>query len=54
MLTFKDLGLDSSLIQAVEDLGFQTPTEVQKEAIPLLLKKDTDTIRNLRGDKLIN
>jgi len=44
MLTFKDLGLEPSLIQAVEDLGFQTPTDVQKEAIPLLLNKNTDLV----------
>ena len=44
MLTFKDLGLESNLIQAVEDLGFQTPTDVQKELIPLLLKNETDLV----------
>ncbi|MDG2372431.1 MAG: DEAD/DEAH box helicase [Flavobacteriaceae bacterium] len=44
MLTFKDLGLESNLIQAVEDLGFQTPTDVQKESIPVLLKNETDLV----------
>ena len=44
MITFKDLGLEPSLIQAVEDLGFETPTDVQKEAIPLLLNKNTDLV----------
>jgi ATP-dependent RNA helicase DeaD len=44
MITFKDLGLEPSLIQAVEDLGFEIPTDVQKEAIPLLLNKSTDLV----------
>ena len=44
MLTFKDLGLEPNLIQAVEDLGFETPTDVQKESIPLLLNNQTDLV----------
>jgi len=44
MLTFKELGLEPNLIQAVEDLGFQTPTDVQKESIPLLLNNNTDLV----------
>ena len=41
-MSFKILGLRSELIQAVEDLGFQTPMPIQKKAIPTLLfgKKD--------------
>jgi len=44
MLTFKDLGLELNLIQVVEELGFKTPTDVQKESIPLLLKNQTDLV----------
>lgn len=35
--TFADLGLPADLLAAVEDLGFTTPTDIQAEAIPVLL-----------------
>ena len=44
MLSFKDIGLKPFLINAIEDLGFQKPTDVQKECIPLLLKSDLDLV----------
>ena len=44
MLSFKDIGLKPFLINAIEDLGFQKPTDVQKECIPLLLKSDNDLV----------
>ena len=44
MSSFKDIGLKPFLIQAVEDLGFQKPTDVQKECIPLLLENDLDLV----------
>ncbi|MGB0948600.1 MAG: DEAD/DEAH box helicase [Marinirhabdus sp.] len=44
MATFKDLGLDDNLLQAITDLGFETPSEVQEKAIPILLEKDTDLV----------
>ena len=31
MTNFKSLGLDASLLKAVERLGFETPTEVQSD-----------------------
>lgn len=37
MPTFRDLELLPSLHQTLTDLGFDTPTEVQREAIPALL-----------------
>ena len=36
-ITFADLGLPSDLLKAVTDMGFVTPTAIQKEAIPVLL-----------------
>ena len=44
MLSFKELGLEPFIIKAVEDLGFQIPTDVQKESIPLLLGSDIDLV----------
>ncbi|WP_315582777.1 DEAD/DEAH box helicase [Actinomyces viscosus] len=36
-ITFADLGLPGDLLKAVTDMGFVTPTAIQKEAIPVLL-----------------
>ena len=44
MTTFKSLGLNSPLLKAVEKLGFESPTEVQKKVIPLLLQDKTDLV----------
>jgi ATP-dependent RNA helicase RhlE len=34
---FHELGLEDELLQAVRDAGYQTPTPIQREAIPLIL-----------------
>ncbi|HLN95080.1 MAG TPA: DEAD/DEAH box helicase, partial [Flavobacterium sp.] len=44
MITFQELGLNESLLQAVRDMGFENPSEVQEKAIPLLLERDTDIV----------
>ncbi|TRZ43640.1 DEAD/DEAH box helicase [Robertkochia solimangrovi] len=44
MNKFKQLGLNDFLVRAVEDLGFETPSEVQQKAIPELLAQDTDMV----------
>ncbi len=44
MNNFIDLGLDTSLVNAVSDLGFSTPTPIQTETIPLLLDTDRDIL----------
>ena len=44
MNTFQDLGLSEELLQAIEDMGFETPSEVQAKTIPLLLEKETDVV----------
>jgi ATP-dependent RNA helicase RhlE len=38
-LSFKTLNLSSKLLQTLEKLGYEEPTEIQMQAIPLLLKK---------------
>jgi ATP-dependent RNA helicase DeaD len=44
MNTFKSLGLNDTLLQAITDLGFEIPSEVQEKTIPILLEKDIDLV----------
>jgi ATP-dependent RNA helicase DeaD len=44
MKAFKALGLQESLLNAITDLGFETPSEVQEKAIPILLNSETDLV----------
>ena len=44
MSKFAELGLEENLLKAIEDMGFETPSEVQEKAIPILLEKDTDIV----------
>ena len=44
MSTFKQLGLNEDLLNAISDLGFETPSEVQQKAIPVLLEEDRDLV----------
>ncbi len=44
MKKFEALGLDKSLLDAVADLGFENPSEVQEKAIPILLETETDLV----------
>ncbi len=44
MTKFKELGLKQSLVDAVKDLGFETPSEVQEKAIPILLEGEVDLV----------
>ncbi|MCK8481995.1 DEAD/DEAH box helicase [Psychroserpens algicola] len=44
MSTFQELGLNEDLLHAITDLGFETPSDVQAKAIPILLEKDSDLV----------
>ncbi|MBK5212310.1 MAG: DEAD/DEAH box helicase [Flavobacteriaceae bacterium] len=44
MTAFKALGLEEHLLKAIADMGFETPSEVQAKAIPILLERDTDMV----------
>ncbi len=44
MNTFQDLGLNQDLLNAITDLGFTKPSEVQEKAIPILLNTETDLV----------
>jgi ATP-dependent RNA helicase DeaD len=44
MKNFQALGLSAGLAEAVQIIGFETPTPIQEKAIPLLLKGNRDFI----------
>jgi len=44
METFQNIGLKDELVQAVQALGFVTPSPIQQQAIPLLVNETTDII----------
>ncbi|MDX1718939.1 MAG: DEAD/DEAH box helicase, partial [Salegentibacter mishustinae] len=44
MNKFEQLGLNPSILKAVEDMGFTDPSEIQEKAIPVLLNEDTDMV----------
>ena len=41
---FRELGLGEESIKALEEKGFEEPTEIQRLAIPLLLKEGTEIV----------
>src|SRR5882672_11346752 len=44
MKSFDALGLSGDLLEAVRKLGFENPTPIQEQAIPILLKGNTDLV----------
>jgi len=38
-MTFNDLGLNKLLLKAIKDQGYDKPTPIQAQAIPVILKK---------------
>jgi ATP-dependent RNA helicase DeaD len=44
MKSFDALGLSGELVEAVRQLGFETPTPIQEQAIPVLLQGNTDLV----------
>ncbi len=44
MKKFEELGLSKPLLDGLADMGFETPTDIQQQSIPLLLKHDGDFI----------
>ncbi len=38
-MTFKSLGLSTSLLHAIEKVGYDTPSPIQEKAIPVILKR---------------
>ena len=44
MQSFLNLGLDEDLLKAVQQMGFETPSEIQSKVIPQLLEKESDLV----------
>jgi ATP-dependent RNA helicase DeaD len=44
MSSFEALGLRAETLRSLETIGFTTPTPVQEQAIPLLLKSEKDVV----------
>ena len=44
MKTFGELGLSANLLEAIGELGFETPMPIQEEVIPYLLEGDHDVV----------
>ena len=44
MTKFEALGLNKALLNAVTDMGFESPSEVQEKAIPILLDSESDLV----------
>jgi ATP-dependent RNA helicase DeaD len=44
MITFNDLGLNPMILQALEEIGFETPTPIQTETIPHLINSEKDLV----------
>ncbi|MCX6580096.1 MAG: DEAD/DEAH box helicase [Candidatus Aminicenantes bacterium] len=43
-ITFEELGIEPMIMKAISELGFTTPTPIQKEAMPLLFGNKNDLI----------
>lgn len=41
---FSDFNLKSELLKAIEELGFEKPSEIQEQTIPILLNQDVDFV----------
>ena len=40
MMNFKDFGLKPEILEAIENKGFEEPSEIQQKAVPLILETD--------------
>lgn len=43
-MNFSEIGLNSNILKAITDLGFENPTPIQEKAIPFVLFEETDLI----------
>ncbi|HEX2945285.1 MAG TPA: DEAD/DEAH box helicase [Clostridia bacterium] len=47
--SFSELGISSPILKAIEDMGFEEPTEVQRRAIPHILNKEDLIVMSKTG-----
>ena len=38
MNQFKDLGISEDILRAITEMGYETPTAIQSESIPLIMQ----------------
>ena len=43
-MLFEEMGLSPEILSAISDLGFETPTPIQEQVIPILVQKNRDII----------
>tara|TARA_B100000902_G_scaffold33841_1_gene40644 strand:+ start:3430 stop:5178 length:1749 start_codon:yes stop_codon:yes gene_type:complete len=43
-MKFSEIGLNNNILKAIEDLGFQEPTPIQKKVIPFILNNEKDLV----------
>lgn len=44
MATFRELGINAGLVKALDEMNISTPTQIQEEAIPFLVKEGNDFV----------
>lgn len=44
MILFNEMGLDPHILQAIGELGYETPTPIQEKTIPMLLTNPVDMV----------
>lgn len=43
-MQFNEMGLDPRILKGIEEMGFETPSPIQEQFIPLFLEKPTDIV----------
>jgi len=46
---FSSLGITLPILKALQEMGFEEPTEVQQQAIPHILKQEDVIVRSKTG-----
>ena len=44
MMQFNEMGLDPRILKGIQEMGFEQPSPIQEQFIPLFLKKPTDIV----------
>jgi ATP-dependent RNA helicase DeaD len=44
MMQFNEMGLDPRILKGIQEMGFETPSPIQEQFIPLFLKKPKDIV----------
>jgi len=44
MITFEEIGIDSQILRAIDELGFKSPMPIQEKVIPHLIKEECSDI----------